>query len=71
MSVEELALCLSRSEKLSLMEALWIDLSRDSESLDSPAWHELELQKTELRVAQGLEPVFTWEEAKKQLRSGR
>lgn len=69
MNVKELALGLSRSEKLSLMEALWIDLSSEPETMNSPQWHELELQKTESSLAQGLESVFTWEEAQKQLRS--
>jgi len=28
-----------RQEKVKLMEALWMDLSRDEAELESPAWH--------------------------------
>lgn len=30
---------LTRTEKLRMMEVIWDDLSRDSETLSSPEWH--------------------------------
>ena len=57
-----------RSEKLKLFEALWADLARDEDSLESPAWHRKELHKTEARFAAGKEEVLEWPAAKKELR---
>ena len=71
MSVEELALGLPRLEKLRLMEALWVDLSGQPEDFESPPWHEVALRETELRLAQGNEQIVEWNEAKRQLTSGR
>jgi hypothetical protein len=59
---------MSRLEKLSAMEALWEDLSRDEKTLESPAWHEDALRETERRVAAGEEKPLDWELAKKELR---
>lgn len=59
---------LSREEKLGIMEALWLDLSRDSSRLESPAWHEEALRETEARAAAGLEKSMDWETAKRELR---
>jgi Putative addiction module component len=59
---------MSRLEKLSAMEALWEDLSRDEKALESPAWHEDALQETERRVAAGEGKSLDWEAAKKELR---
>jgi hypothetical protein len=59
---------MSRLEKLSAMEALWEDLSRDEKALESPAWHEDALRETERRVAAGEEKPLDWEAAKKELR---
>ena len=59
---------MSRAEKVMVMEALWQDLSRDDELLDSPAWHGDELTATEKRVASGEEHFVDWEAAKKELR---
>ena len=44
---------MSRAEKIMAMEALWQELSRNDELLDSPAWHGEELAATERRVAAG------------------
>ena len=59
---------MSRLEKLGVMEALWADLSRDEQALESPAWHEAALRQTEGRVAAGSEKPMDWETAKKELR---
>jgi hypothetical protein len=59
---------MSRLEKLSAMEALWEDLSRDEKALESPAWHEDALRVTEWRVAAGDEKPLDWDAAKKELR---
>ncbi|MEO5959491.1 MAG: addiction module protein [Opitutaceae bacterium] len=59
---------MTKIEKLRAMEALWVDLTRDEASFDSPQWHLRELQKTEARVAAGKEKFIDWEEAKKSLR---
>jgi hypothetical protein len=67
MSAEEMAPKLQREEKLRLMEALSVDLSRDDQELDSPSWHGPALRGTEARIAAGSEAVFTWEQAKARL----
>ncbi|HXC02952.1 MAG TPA: addiction module protein [Opitutaceae bacterium] len=56
---------MSRLEKLSAMEALWEDLSRDEQSLESPAWHADVLRQTERRVAAGEEKPLDWGAAKR------
>lgn len=59
---------LSREEKLRIMEAIWEDLSRDDEQVESPEWHREALEETERRRESGKEAVVDWQEAKKQLR---
>ena len=59
-----------RREKLRLMEALWADLSRDEEAMESPAWHADALRETAKRVASGEEKMLDWEQAKSKLRKG-
>ena len=59
---------MSREEKLRVMEALWEDLSREDQSIQSPAWHKSLLQETEQRVQTGQEKILDWKEAKKELR---
>lgn len=58
---------LSREEKVQLMEALWIDLSRSDEDVRSPSWHEDCLRETEVRYLAGEERVLDWEDAKREL----
>jgi putative addiction module component (TIGR02574 family) len=67
MSIAELRK-LSRDEKLRIIETLWEDLAADEESFESPAWHAVELQKTEADLAAGRIDVLDWEDAKKELR---
>jgi len=55
---------MTTQEKISTMEALWRDLSKDSEAYDSPLWHK---EVLECREAEGGEFV-DWDEAKQQIR---
>jgi hypothetical protein len=59
---------MSREEKLKVMHALWENLARDEEALDSPQWHGEALRETEGRMRSGVEQVHDWEEAKAELR---
>jgi len=67
MSVQEIQ-ALPRAEKLRLMEALWVELSRDEAEFESPSWHESALKETAQRYAEGREEVLDWEQAKEELR---
>ena len=67
MSVQEIQ-AMPKAEKLRLMEALWVELSRDEAEFESPAWHETALKETAQRYAEGLEEVMDWEQAKAELR---
>jgi hypothetical protein len=59
---------LSREEKLRVMEAIWEDLSRDAEQVESPEWHREVLEETERRLQAGQEGTVDWHEGKKRLR---
>jgi len=59
---------LSREEKLRVMEAIWEDLSRDAEQVESPDWHREALDETDRRRKAGHERVVDWNKAKKELR---
>ncbi|MBU6400808.1 MAG: addiction module protein [Verrucomicrobia bacterium] len=59
------------AEKLQAMEALWMSLSRDEESVPSPAWHEGVLKEREQKLQSGQEEFIDWEQAKRQLRDRR
>lgn len=59
---------LSREEKLRIMEAIWEDLSREDEQVESPDWHRRELDDTQRRLEDGQETVVDWDTAKKELR---
>ncbi len=59
---------MSKEEKLIIMEKIWEDLSTDDTALESPIWHQQELQRTEERLRAGQEKIMDWEEAKKELR---
>ena len=60
---------MTRTEKLSMMEALWDDLSRDPAGLASPEWHEQELEEAERAVADNQAGFVAWDAAKKTLRN--
>jgi hypothetical protein len=55
---------LTVSEKLQLMEALWEDLSRNADALESPEWHREVLEDREQRIASGEAHFSDWEKAK-------
>jgi len=59
---------MSRLEKLQAMEALWVDLSRDEDRLESPAWHGDALREAERAVSSGKATFSDWDEAKERLR---
>jgi hypothetical protein len=59
---------LSRTEKLRVMEAIWVDLTQDEVLTESPAWHKDALAETARRVKNGVEPILDWEQAKRDLR---
>ena len=50
------------------IEAIWEELLRSEEDIESPAWHLEALKETEKRVAAGLEEPIDWEQAKEKLR---
>jgi hypothetical protein len=59
---------MSLEEKLQAMEALWEDLSREPDHIESPSWHQDVLKETECKVESG-EAMFTdWEKAKSSIR---
>jgi Putative addiction module component len=60
---------MTREEKLQAMEALWDDLSRDPDTLESPAWHEDVLRERDEQVAAGEAEFVDWEQAKADIRS--
>ena len=62
---------LSKVEKVTMMEMLWVDLSSDTDTLDSPDWHRSELKETESRYLAGDEIPVDWSVAKEQLRNQR
>ncbi|MGO9481899.1 MAG: addiction module protein [Candidatus Kryptoniota bacterium] len=63
LSLEEMP----KEEKLRIMEALWIDLTKHEEEFLSPNWHEDVLKARERRVQSGQEEYRDWEIAKKEL----
>jgi hypothetical protein len=56
---------LTRIEKLSMMEALWDDLSRDPVGIASPEWHEQALKEAGRAVADNQAGFVSWDAAKK------
>lgn len=59
---------LTRTEKLRMMEVIWDDLSRDSETFSSPEWHAQALKDTERALAENQTYFVSWDAAKKLLR---
>jgi hypothetical protein len=55
---------MSLEEKLQAMEALWEDLSREPDRIESPSWHEDVLKETERRVESGEATFSDWEKAR-------
>ena len=59
---------MTKEEKLRVMEALWVDLTKSQEEFSSPSWHEDVLKAREERIKSGKEEYKDWEMAKKELR---
>jgi hypothetical protein len=55
-------------EKLAAMEALWEDLSRSPEAIDSPQWHKDILDQHIQRIAEGTARFEDRETAKAKIR---
>lgn len=55
-------------EKLRALEALWADLSRNEQDIQSPPWHEQILKERGERVKSGQEKFQSWDDAKRDLR---
>lgn len=58
-------------EKLAAMEALWEDLARTPESIESPAWHKEILDERRQRITEGKARFVDWERAKAEIRNKR
>ncbi len=56
------------SEKLQLMEALWVDLSRQGDAFESPEWHHEVLEERERMIPAGEAHFIPWERAKVAIR---
>lgn len=59
---------MSQREKLAAMEALWEDLSRTLEAVESPTWHKEVLESRQQRIAEGKARYTNWEAAKAKIR---
>jgi hypothetical protein len=60
---------MSVEEKLLAMEAIWADLSREPDRIESPPWHKEVLEETERRVESGEATFSDWEKAKISIRA--
>ena len=59
---------MSVREKLAAMEALWEELSRTPETIESPAWHKDVLDERQQRIADGKSQFKDWDDAKGEIR---
>ncbi len=59
---------LTLAQKLELMEAIWDDLAKHDETLESPSWHEQVLKDREEALAAGKATVSDWHAAKRRIR---
>ena len=64
LSVSELTL----GQKLNLMEAIWDDLSKNDEMLESPDWHKAVLKDREEALSARKTTVSDWKGAKERIR---
>jgi len=55
---------MSVEEKLQVMAAIWVNLSRGPDRIDSPTWHKDVLEETERKVEYGEATFSDWEKAK-------
>ena len=59
---------MSSLDKIAVMEKLWDDLCRDSESIPSPKWHKEVLEAREKEVNEGKAKFSTFDRAKERIR---
>jgi putative addiction module component len=59
---------MSVEEKLQLLEAVWADLSRVPDEVESPAWHKEVLEETDRKVESGEATFSDWQKAKDSIR---
>ena len=59
---------MSLPSKMELLEALWDDLCRAPDQLESPAWHKDVLDERRQRVESGEDTLSDWEAAKEDIR---
>jgi putative addiction module component (TIGR02574 family) len=59
---------LTLAQKLDLMEAIWDDLAKHEEKLESPYWHEQVLKDREEAIEAGKATVSDWAEAKERIK---
>ena len=59
---------MSVREKLAAMEAIWDELSRTPENIESPAWHKDVLDERQQGIADGKSQFKDWESAKEEIR---
>jgi putative addiction module component (TIGR02574 family) len=59
---------LTLAQKLDLIEALWDDIIKDQQALESPNWHQGILQDRQKALEAGKASVHDWEEAKERIR---
>ena len=59
---------MTTSDKLAALEELWDDLSRVSENIPAPSWHDDVLQAREKRIQDGASSFTEWTEAKRMIR---
>jgi hypothetical protein len=55
-------------EKLAAMEALWEDLSKSPEAIESPEWHKEILDERRQRITDGTAQFEDWDRAKARIR---
>ena len=60
---------LSKIEKISIMEKIWSDLTKNEDSIEIPDWHIQALEETEKRIKEGKEHFLDWESAKEAIRN--
>ncbi|MFT5837114.1 MAG: hypothetical protein ACI9ZV_000618 [Candidatus Azotimanducaceae bacterium] len=59
---------LPRLQRISIMEQIWADLSKEEASISIPDWHLKELEETEKSIQEGKEHFQDWETAKETIR---
>ncbi len=56
------------AQKIELMEALWKNMSRNPDEIESPDWHRQVLEERERALAKGEIEFMDWDEAKAYIR---